>query len=125
MSTNLSTNANNVEGTIGLASKIYNDPTFAVTEAGETLDIATLTLINSSPQTKHISLINKGTEDVRIVFDDDGSNITFADLPGNSWNVHLEKNSEIPNQLTIDANTTKIGFRCDSGLSTSIYILIQ
>ncbi|KKN72948.1 hypothetical protein LCGC14_0405020 [marine sediment metagenome] len=124
MSTPLGISASNVESTIGDASGIYNNPAFAVTDAGQTLDISTLTLNNSSSLTRHISLINIGANPVRVAFGSDGTAITFVDLPGNSWNAELSDSAGLFSQLSIDGNTNKIGFRCSAALTTTVYILL-
>lgn len=124
MSTPLGVSSANVENTIGNASGIFNNPSFAVTDAGQTLDISALTLNNSSSLTRHISLINIGPNPVKVAFGADGTAITFADLPGNSWNAELSDSSGLFSQLTIDGNTDKIGFRCDAAQTTTVYILL-
>lgn len=124
MSTPLGISSSNVESTVGDASGIYNNPAFAVTAVGQTLDISTLTLNNSSPLTRHISLINLGTDPVRVAFGSAGTAITYADAPGNSWNVELSASTGLYSQLTIDGNTDTIGFRCDTAESTTVYILL-
>jgi hypothetical protein len=114
-----------VEGSVGDLNGIYNDPSFSVTDAGETVDLSAINLNHSARNSSHLIIINLGTEDVRVSFGNDGTAITYSDLPGNSWNIQINKNSETPSQVSLDGNIDKIGFRCDSGLSTTLYVVLM
>jgi hypothetical protein len=120
----LGINSQNVETTVGAASGIRHNPSFSVTDAGETIDLSTLNLNNNAKHSRHFIILNVGDNDVRVQFDVDGDSIVYADPAFTSWNLELKDKNTTPNSFTADANATKIGFRCDTGLSTTINILI-
>jgi hypothetical protein len=116
-------NAKPIFNANGPANKIYHNISFAVTDAGQQIAVSA-TNIQNSIATRFL-VINNGANPVRIGFEIDGSDITYSDLPGNSWNIHLAANGNDFDRYGNDKNFVKIAFRCDSGQSTTINIMIE
>jgi hypothetical protein len=109
----------------GPADNIFHNNSFSVTDAGQQIAVSSTNIQNS--EATRFTVINRGTDPVRIGFDIDGSNITYADAPGNSWNLHLAPNGDSIDfdRYGGDKTFTKIAFRCNSGESTTVNIIIE
>jgi hypothetical protein len=66
----------------------------------------------------HINIINNGSKPVWIVFDADGETITATD--NTTYNGYLEADEGIE----LDGIASSIGFRCGSGLSTTVKVWV-
>lgn len=107
--------------------KVVNDTNFAVSDAGETINLREL--LEDGRQSRAVYIANIGTDPIYIAFDKDGDEITTVDgpkttNPSSSWDVLLLAAGSDFNLFSSNIECSKIGLRCRAALSSSAYILV-
>jgi len=91
-------------------------------KGSDNIDFSQYTFEQSGIGISHITIMNDGgTNDVYFVFDAAGSTITTTD--NSTYNGKCYAGTPY-NEISYDGNADSIGFRCASGLSTTVKVLV-
>ncbi len=106
---------------------LVNDPEFDVSDAGQTIDLAGL-LNNDARFTRAVTILNIGSFPVRIGFGKNGTDITYGNDPktvdpNSSWDLQLNANGVAGCSFASGIETRKVGFRCNTGETTKLYVV--
>ncbi len=108
-------------------SKVVNDTAFAVSAAGETINLRAL--LEDGRQSRAVYIANLGAEPIYVAFDKNGGDIVTADgpkttNPTSSWDVLLLAAGSDLNLFSSNIEASKIALRCGPALSSTAYILV-